>query len=88
MDELPAQYYFLLRVDDRSGVLATIAAAFAEHDVSIRSVWQDGHGDEAHLVVITHRATERALRACADRLRSLEAVRSVSSVIRVEAGEP
>ena len=88
MDELPGQYYFLLRVDDRSGVLAAVAAAFAESDVSIKSVWQDGHGDEAQLVVITHRATERALRACTERLRSLDAVRSVSSVIRVVTGEP
>jgi homoserine dehydrogenase len=88
MDELSGQYYFLLRVDDRSGVLAAVAAAFAEHDVSIKSVWQDGHGDEAQLVVITHRGSERALRACAERLRSLDAVRSVSSVIRVEGGDP
>jgi homoserine dehydrogenase len=88
IDELPAQYYFLLLVDDRPGVLAAIASAFAEHGVSIKSVWQDGHGDEAQLVVITHRATERDLRACRDRLDGLDAVRSVASVIRVEAGEP
>ncbi len=88
MDDLPAQYYFLLRVDDRPGVLAEIASAFAEHQVSIKSVWQDGHGDEAQLVVITHRATERRLAACRDRLDGLDVVRSVASVIRVEAGEP
>jgi homoserine dehydrogenase len=88
IDDIPGQYYFLLRVDDRPGVLASIAAAFAEHRVSIKSVWQDGHGDEAQLVVITHRAAERDLRACADRLRELDAVREVGSVIRVEAGEP
>ena len=75
-------------MDDRPGVLAAIASAFAEHGVSIKSVWQDGHGDEAHLVVITHRATERDLRACRERLDGLDAVRSVASVIRVEAGEP
>ncbi len=88
IDNLPAQYYFLLRVDDRPGVLAAIATAFADNDVSIKSVWQDGHGDEAHLVVITHRATERRLRACRARLDALDTVRSVASVIRVEAGEP
>jgi homoserine dehydrogenase len=88
IDELRAQYYFLLRVDDRPGVLASIAAAFAEHDVSIKSVWQDGHGDEAQLVVITHEATERGLAACRMRLDGLDAVRAVASVIRVEAGEP
>jgi len=88
IDELPAQYCIVLRVDDRPGVLAAIAAAFAEHDVSIKSVWQEGHGEEAQLVVVTHRGPERALRACTDALRSLAAVREVSSVIRVEGGEP
>ena len=88
IDDMPAQYYFLLRVDDRPGVLAAVAAAFAEQAVSIKSVWQDGQGEEAQLVVITHRAPERAQRACAARLRELGAVRSVQSVIRVEAAEP
>ena len=88
IDELPAQYCIVLRVDDRPGVLAAIAAAFAEHDVSIKSVWQEGHGEEAQLVAVTHRGPERALRACTDALRSLAAVREVSSVIRVEGGEP
>jgi homoserine dehydrogenase len=87
IDEITSQYYILLSVDDRPGVLAAIATAFAEHDVSIKSVLQEGQGDEAQLVMITHRAGERALQACVHALRSLEAVRSVSSVLRVEAGE-
>jgi homoserine dehydrogenase len=65
-----------------------VAAAFAEQDVSIKSIWQDGRGDEAQLVVITHRAEERRLRACVERLRSLEVVHSVTSVMRVVGGEP
>jgi homoserine dehydrogenase len=88
IDEMTGQHCILLRVDDRPGVLAAIAAAFAEHDVSIKSVWQDGYGLEAHLVLVTHRAAERSLRACAEALRALPAVREVASVIRVEAGEP
>jgi homoserine dehydrogenase len=75
-------------VDDRAGVLAAVATAFAEQAVSIRSVWQEGHGDEAQLVMVTHRATEGRLRACVGRLRALDAVRDVASVLRVEGGEP
>jgi homoserine dehydrogenase len=88
IEELSAQYYILMEVADRPGVLAAIAGAFAGHEVSIKQVWQDGHGTEAQLVVITHRAGERALRACVDELRGIEAVESVSSVVRVEGGEP
>jgi homoserine dehydrogenase len=87
IDEISSQYYVLLHVDDRSGVLAGVADAFAKHDVSIKSVWQEGRGDEARLVMITHRASERDLQACVHTLKTLEAVREVSSVLRVEAEE-
>jgi homoserine dehydrogenase len=87
IDEISSQYYILLHVDDRPGVLAAIATAFAEHDVSIKSVWQEGQDDEAQLVMITHRASERNLQACVHALRSLDPVRDVSSVLRVEAAE-
>jgi homoserine dehydrogenase len=85
---LDSQYYILLRVADRPGVLATIAWVFAEHEVSIKSVWQEGFADEAQLVLITHRASEGALRACVQSLAGIESVKQVSSVLRVEAAEP
>jgi homoserine dehydrogenase len=88
IDELLGQYYLLMRVVDRPGVLAAIAGVFAEHQVSIKSVWQEGHGDEAQIVLITHRAREDALQACVRDLDALDVVDQVSSVIRVEAAEP
>src|SRR5439155_14153817 len=88
IDELRAQYYMLLRVADQPGVLAAVALVFTHHQVSIKSVWQEGRGDEAQLVVITHRAQERALQACVRDLALVETVHEVSSVIRVEAEEP
>jgi homoserine dehydrogenase len=86
--ELFAQYYTLMRVADRPGALAAIAGVFAEHGVSIKSVWQEGHDDEAQIVLITHRAREDALQGCVRELDGLDVVEEVSSVIRVEAGEP
>jgi homoserine dehydrogenase len=88
IEEMSAQYYMLMRVADRPGVLAAIALVFAEHEVSIKSVWQEGHGEEAQLVLVTHREPEHALQACVKALRGLDAVKQVSSVLRVEAGEP
>ena len=44
-------------------MLAAVAQAFAEHDVSIQTVRQEGRGDDAQLVVVTHRATDAALSA-------------------------
>lgn len=90
MDETISQYYILLEVLDRTGVLAQVAQAFADNDVSIKSVWQEGFGDEARLVMVTHRARERNFQSLLADLRSLEVVEEVASAMRVvdaEAGE-
>ncbi len=78
------RYYVNLDVADRPGVLATVAQTFADHGVSIQNVRQDGHGDDAGLVVRTHTARDADLAATIDRLRSTDAVRRVVGVMRVE----
>jgi homoserine dehydrogenase len=87
IDRLEGQYYLLLAVADRPGVLASIAGAFGQHAVSIKSVWQEGFGDEALLVLVTHRARESSLQGTVGDLRALDVVREVRSVMRVEGGE-
>jgi len=69
------------------GVLARIAAAFARHDVSIQAVRQDGHGDDAQLVIVTYQAKDAALAATVQDLRAMDVVRAVASVMRVEGEE-
>jgi homoserine dehydrogenase len=83
IEDIDGQYYILMRVTDRPGVLAAIALVFTEHLVSIKSVWQEGRDEEAQIVLITHRARERALQACVRDLRMIDTVKSVGSVIRV-----
>jgi len=87
MAEHEGQYYILLRVEDRPGVLAEIASVLAENDVSIKSVWQEGAGDDARLVFVTHRAREDAFQRSVARLHLLRAVEEVRSILRVEAEE-
>jgi homoserine dehydrogenase len=65
-------------------VLAAVAHAFAEQGVSIKTVRQEGRGDDAQLVVVSHRATDQALSATVEALREMPEVRDVSSVMRVE----
>ena len=86
-DDVPTEWYLRLDVDDRPGVLAQIAGAFGDAGVSIRSVWQEGRGSGATLIVVTHQAGESDQRRAADSVRRLSAVRSVASVIRVESDE-
>jgi homoserine dehydrogenase len=87
IESMYSQYYILLNVADRPGVLAAVAGAFGAHQVSIASVWQEGIGDQAQLVMISHRAREKDIQATLQELRDLEAVTKVASVMRVEGGE-
>jgi len=78
------RYYVNLSVADKPGVLASIASAFADNGVSIQVVRQDGHGEEAGLIVRTHRASDAALRKTVEQLSGLDTVRQVLGVMRVE----
>jgi homoserine dehydrogenase len=82
--EVTTRYHISLDVADRAGVLAAVAGVFAAHGVSIATVHQSGRGNEAVLVIVTHRAPDAALAATVAELRTLDIVRSVASVLRVE----
>ena len=87
MGDVESQYYLLLEVADRPGVLAAIAGEFGEHGVSIKSMEQRGIGDDARLVFITHRARESSLLATLESLRHVESVHRVGSMMRVLGDE-
>ena len=87
MGETTTRYHVAIDVADRAGVLAQVAQAFAEHDVSIQTVRQEGRDDEAQLVVVSHSATDAQLAATVDDLRHMDIVREVTSVMRVEGVE-
>lgn len=81
--DVPNSWYIRLEVSDQSGVLASIASVFGDHDVSIRSVWQEGRGDDATLLLVTHEAREGDHVAAVDALREIPAVRQIAATIRV-----
>ncbi|MFB6809811.1 MULTISPECIES: homoserine dehydrogenase [unclassified Streptomyces] len=88
MGDVVTRYHISLDVADKPGVLAQVATTFAEHGVSIDTVRQqgrpDGVGNEASLVVVTHRAPDAALSGTVEALRKLDTVRGVASIMRVE----
>ena len=84
IDDAVTAYYINLRVADQSGVLAAISNEFAKHDVSIQAVRQDGEGDSARLMIRTHKAPDKKLRATVNALEEMDAVRDVLGVMRVE----
>ena len=84
MGETITRYHVAIDVDDRAGVLAAVATAFAENDVSIQTVRQEGRDEDAQLVVVSHQATDAQLSRTVEYLRRQPFVREVTSVMRVE----
>lgn len=86
IDDAHTRYLVNLKVADRPGVLATVATSFADLGVSILAVRQDVLDEPgmAALLIRTHSATDRALAQTVARLRDLDAVEAVVSVLRVE----
>ena len=78
------KFLIRLEVQDKSGVLASIAQVFATQGVSIQTVDQNGRDADAELIIVTHLATEGELKATVDALKKMDIVSQVSSVIRVE----
>jgi len=82
---MESAFFIRVRVEDRAGVLAQLASVFGEHQVSIESLVQKGHGDQAELVLITHPTFERALRDSVRDVENLACVRGRARTLRVLA---
>ena len=67
--------------------LAQIAGAFGDQGVSLASVWQEGRGTGATLLLVTHEAPESSLRAARQAVEALDAVVRVAARIRVHDPE-
>jgi homoserine dehydrogenase len=84
MGQTRTRYHVALDVEDQPGVLAAVAGAFAERGVSIQTVRQEGRGDAATLVIVTHTAADAALAETVHQLAEMPYVRRAASVLRVE----
>ena len=87
IDELETKYYIRLVVADRAGVLAQIAKALGDCDISIASVLQkdaDVKTQSAEIVIMTHPAKESSVQRALTEISGLPPVRRVGNMIRVE----
>ena len=82
-EQVTSSMFIRLSVSDKPGVLASIAGTLGENNVSIQSVIQEGRGDEAELVLVTHEAPENDLKISLDKIASLDTVLSITSALRV-----
>ena len=79
-------YYVRLMVLDRPGVIADIAAALRDENVSMEQMIQRGRApDTVPVVLTTHETEEDAMRRALDRIAKLKSVREKPRMIRIEA---
>jgi homoserine dehydrogenase len=86
MDEVICRYYVRLRVADRPGTLAKIAAILAKAKIGISSVIQpEGHeGESVPLILMIHDATNAAMTKALTRIAKLNVVKGSPVMLRVE----
>ncbi len=89
MSEISSQYYIRFSAHDKTSVLSRIAGILGSHNISIASVIQQGGGDgdavTVPIVMQTHKALEKNLRAALDEIDQLDIIAAPTAVIRMES---
>ncbi len=87
LDEVNTGCYCRFTVNDHPGVLAQIATLFSDEGISIETVIQHGRSETENgtvpLIMITHDATEAAMRTAISRINDLSFVTEKAQVIRI-----
>ncbi len=86
IDDLTTEYYLRFVVADRPNVLAKIAGILGDHGISIASVIQRERepGAAVPIVMHTHQAREKDLRAALGEIARLAAVKAKPVFVRIE----
>lgn len=84
MDELVTRFYARFLTQDHPGVIGKLGTCFGNHGVSLESVVQTGLQDHlAEIVVVTHDVREGDFNSSLAEIRTLSAVDSIASLLRV-----
>nr|WP_208492231.1 homoserine dehydrogenase [aff. Roholtiella sp. LEGE 12411] len=84
MAELVTRFYARFLTKDQPGVIGKLGTCFGNYEVSLESIVQTGfQGELAEIVVVTHDVREGNFRQALAEIRSLEAIDSIPSLLRV-----
>ena len=86
IENIVGLYYLRFMVLDKPGVLSQLSGVLGKHDISISSVLQRGRkdGQTVPVVMTTHMAVERNIRASLREIDALPAVSAPTTVVRIE----
>ncbi|MEC4812380.1 MAG: homoserine dehydrogenase [Scytonema sp. PMC 1069.18] len=84
MVELVTRFYARFLTKDEPGVIGQLGTCFGNYGVSLESIVQTGlQGEFAEIVVVTHDVREGNFREALTEIRSLKAINSIPSLLRV-----
>jgi homoserine dehydrogenase len=84
ISELVTRFYVRFSTKDHPGVIGKLGTCFGNHGVSLDSLVQTGVKDGlAEIVVVTHAVREGDFHTALDEIRTLDAVDSIASLLRV-----
>ena len=87
MGEHRCPYYLRLLVKDQPGVIADVAAALRDEDISMESMIQrgraEGEGEAVPVIIMTHDTVEDQIQRALARIADLEAVVEQPRLIRI-----
>lgn len=83
--EITGRYYLRLTVHDRPGVLAEVARALADHQISIATMIQheDRARQTAEIIFTTHASNEQSVHQACRHLKKLRAVLGAPFLLRI-----
>ena len=83
---VPAARLRTASITSPTTALAAVTKVFGDHDVSIRSLEQEGYAGEARLLFLTHVAREGDVRDTLAELAGLDTVERIGGVMRIVGG--
>ena len=86
MAEHRGAYYLRLLVVDKPGVIAAVAAALRDEDISVEAMVQRGRapGEAVPVVIVTHETGEAQMSRALARIEALESCLEPPRIIRIE----
>jgi len=86
MAQIVTRYFIRISIADCPGVLAQVASALGEHNISIASAIQKEMAPDqtAEVVIMTHPAKEEAIQSAIADFKKLDVVKEVHNFVRVE----
>lgn len=83
-DNIETKYYLRINVEDKTGVLASIAQILSNHDISIEAVLQKPLKCGSNLLFSTHKSVEYKVKKALEEIQKLDVVKSTPIMLRIE----